>query len=196
MNRTSDSAPLNLTFDCTTFIAHILASHPSSKVCTKSILSVDEALYGSDNTFYKLKCQFHWISYTILLGSLYLIHKCIVTSTQGFINIQYGLFAHLGMWLWSPNVFGEHRWTECQIMIIVTNTLKQFITWDLKDEFLLCEASALFLQVLQLGHMEHLHTKVASTRRTCLMQSAKCWVFVIGYAGSQRGSHWSGRFDE
>jgi hypothetical protein len=32
-------------------------------------------------------------------------------------------------------------------VIIVTNTPKQFITWDLKDEFLPCEASALLLQV-------------------------------------------------
>jgi hypothetical protein len=32
-------------------------------------------------------------------------------------------------------------------VIIVTNALKQFITWNLKDEFLPCEASALFLQV-------------------------------------------------
>jgi len=30
---------------------------------------------------------------------------------------------------------------------MVTNTLKKFITWDLKDKFLLCEALALFLQV-------------------------------------------------
>jgi hypothetical protein len=29
------------------------------------------------------------------LGSLHLIHKCIVTSVQGSTNIQYGLFTHL-----------------------------------------------------------------------------------------------------
>ena len=34
------------------------------------------------------------------------------------------------------------------LVITVTDTLKQFVTWDLKDKFLLCEASALFLQVL------------------------------------------------
>jgi hypothetical protein len=34
-------------------------------------------------------------------------------------------------------------------VIIVTNALKQFITWNLKDEFLPCEASAFFLQVVR-----------------------------------------------
>ena len=32
------------------------------------------------------------------------------------------------------------------LVIMVTDTLKQWVTWDLEDEFLLCEASALFLQ--------------------------------------------------
>jgi hypothetical protein len=40
-------------------------------------------------------------------------------------------------------------------VIIVTNALKQFITWNLKDEFLPCEASALFLQVSLVHSMKY-----------------------------------------
>ena len=35
------------------------------------------------------------------------------------------------------------------LLVIVTNLLKKFIVCDLKDEFLPCEALALFLQVLK-----------------------------------------------
>jgi hypothetical protein len=58
-------------------------------------------------------------------------------------------------------------------VIIVTNAVKQFITWNLKDEFLPCEASALFLQVMVLLMSFKVSTTNIVVRKLPMIGTAK-----------------------
>jgi len=58
------------------------------------------------------------------------------------------------------------------LVIIVTNSLNQFITCDLKDKFLPCEASALFLQV-QVTREDHIAKDTFSEKFVLLVINSK-----------------------